>query len=364
MSISDDISTEDFRVDFLSSVAQLMWSRANLKLNTKRLYSADGKAVKELLKIANLLYAAHKANVVSKEISKESKSVDEPDSKAAARLPDVKVTRKLASQIIESGSKLFDYLQDERDISADRQKCLRFLDTLSNNLDATSENRSVALKLEQLLVEAKDQVKGLEKQCEDQASDEKTLQGKINKKQGELERNEKRLKSLKSVRPAFMDEYEKLETELEKVYEVYLEKFRNLDYLEHRLDVYSRREREKLEEGERTRKRIQMNVLEKRERDLRGDEDEDLFKENADENSPIRRTTPAFDKPDRRRVIDEDSDDISEEQSDSEDEGSSHSSLSEDDLIQNDEGSDLSEESTSEDNNDSISDVSGSDDNF
>ena len=30
-----------------------------------------------------------------------------------------------------------------------------------------------------------------------------------------------------------MDEYEKLEVDLKREYEVYLEKFRNLDYLEH-----------------------------------------------------------------------------------------------------------------------------------
>ena len=35
------------------------------------------------------------------------------------------------------------------------------------------------------------------------------------------------------MKPAYMDEYERLEHELEKIYEVYIEKFRNLDYLEH-----------------------------------------------------------------------------------------------------------------------------------
>jgi hypothetical protein len=41
------------------------------------------------------------------------------------------------------------------------------------------------------------------------AGDEKNLEAKIEKKRAELERNEKRLKSLQSVRPAFMDDYEK-----------------------------------------------------------------------------------------------------------------------------------------------------------
>lgn len=49
------------------------------------------------------------------------------------------------------------------------------------------------------------------------ASDEANLEAKIEKKQLELDRNKKRLRSLQSVRPAFMDEYEKLEQELETV---------------------------------------------------------------------------------------------------------------------------------------------------
>lgn len=37
-----------------------------------------------------------------------------------------------------------------------------------------------------------------------------------------------------------MDEYEKLEGELADEYNIYLEKFRNLDYLEHELDMHSK----------------------------------------------------------------------------------------------------------------------------
>jgi clusterin-associated protein 1 len=35
-----------------------MYIKARLKLNIKRLYAADGKAVRELLKLADLLYTA------------------------------------------------------------------------------------------------------------------------------------------------------------------------------------------------------------------------------------------------------------------------------------------------------------------
>ena len=48
-------------------------------------------------------------------------------------------------------------------------------------------------------------------------------------------------------RPAFMDEYEKLEGELQKQYFVYLERFRNLEYLENELEVLHRNEQEMYE---------------------------------------------------------------------------------------------------------------------
>lgn len=54
-----------------------------------------------------------------------------------------------------------------------------------------------------------------------------------------------------------MDEYEKLEQELEKFYQVYIDKFRNLDYLENQLDVYNTKEQEKREESEQALKKIQ-----------------------------------------------------------------------------------------------------------
>ena len=54
------------------------------------------------------------------------------------------------------------------------------------------------------------------------------MEAKIEKKKVELDRNQKRLLTLKKVRPAFMDEYEKLEEEFRKLYEGYIIKFRRM----------------------------------------------------------------------------------------------------------------------------------------
>ena len=40
-------------------------TKAHIKLNTKKLYGADGYAVKELLKVTSVLYSAMKSNIGS-----------------------------------------------------------------------------------------------------------------------------------------------------------------------------------------------------------------------------------------------------------------------------------------------------------
>jgi clusterin-associated protein 1 len=56
--LSDDISTESERVRFLQAVAAITMSKTRTRLNLKKLYAADGAAVRELLKLAELLHKA------------------------------------------------------------------------------------------------------------------------------------------------------------------------------------------------------------------------------------------------------------------------------------------------------------------
>ena len=72
--------------------------------------------------------------------------------------------------------------------------------------------------------------------------DQSNLTTKMDKRRKELDRIEKRLKSLVGVRPPYMDEYEKLEKDLTVLYKVYTDKFRHLAYLEHQLDLVHEQE--------------------------------------------------------------------------------------------------------------------------
>eukprot|EP00961_Rhodomonas_salina_P132545 1783927-Rhodomonas_salina.1 len=60
--ISNEVGNMQDRVIFLKQAASLMQAKGRIKLNTKRLYQADGYAVKELIKVAQVLYNAMKSN--------------------------------------------------------------------------------------------------------------------------------------------------------------------------------------------------------------------------------------------------------------------------------------------------------------
>ncbi|KAG8449227.1 hypothetical protein GDO86_016047 [Hymenochirus boettgeri] len=98
------------------------------------------------------------------------------------------------------------------------------------------------------------------------ASDEQSLEAKIEKRRDELERKRKRLQTFQSVRPAFMDEYEKIEEDLQKQYEVYVDRFRNLCYLEQQLEDHHRMEQERFEEAENTLRTMQNKLREEENR--------------------------------------------------------------------------------------------------
>merc|ERR1719277_1052972 len=131
---------------------------------------------------------------------------------------------------------------------------------MSRSLGSNSESEVVERAVSQLLGSHSQNLDQLKQTTEELQRDEKQLEQKIRKKRQELERCKKRLSSLASVRPAFMDEYEQLEQELERYYEQYVGRFRNLDYLEHEIDMLNREEQERIEENDRALKKMQKRL--------------------------------------------------------------------------------------------------------
>ena len=67
--------------------------KANIKLNTKRLYQADGYAVKELLKITMLLYEALRENAQN-----DHNEMDDDDNEGEVNMRDFDVSDKVLWQ--------------------------------------------------------------------------------------------------------------------------------------------------------------------------------------------------------------------------------------------------------------------------
>mmetsp|Transcript_52087 Transcript_52087/g.167636 ORF Transcript_52087/g.167636 Transcript_52087/m.167636 type:complete len:437 (-) Transcript_52087:93-1403(-) len=307
-SIPDDISTEAHRVQFIKAVCEKVVVRTGTKLNARKLYGADGYAVKEMLRLATVLYEAQKSvgDARPEGGGEESFALN-------SKLADLKSTRSLCSQIVEAGAGLFDLLQREGDCRADRDKALHFLDGMSRNLGSNSESEVVERAVSQLLGSHGQNLEQLKQTSEELARDEKQLEGKIRKKRQELERCKKRLGSLASVRPAFMDEYEQLEQELERYYEQYVWRFRNLDYLEFEVDVLNKEQQERMEENERALKRMQKRLRDEEWRLLRGEEDEKGGRKKNVQSGHKRWMPPSGVEVDGEMGGSDDDDDVSDE---------------------------------------------------
>ncbi|KAM5227564.1 clusterin-associated protein 1 isoform 2-T2 [Ctenodactylus gundi] len=272
--IPSDVETERDRVFFIKAIAQFMATKAHIKLNTKKLYQADGYAVKELLKITSVLYNAMKtkgsegAKIGGEDISKFKFDL-------GSKIADLKAARQLASEITSKGASLYDLLGKEVELRELRTEAI----ARPLEIDETEKVMRIAIK------EILSQVQKTKDLLNNVASDEANLEAKIEKRKLELERNQKRLQTLQSVRPAFMDEYEKIEEELQKQYDIYLEKFRNLTYLEQQLEDHHRMEQEKFEEAENTLRLMQNKLKEEEKRLLKsgGNDESDVDIQEDDE---------------------------------------------------------------------------------
>ncbi|XP_063235119.1 clusterin-associated protein 1 isoform X1 [Bacillus rossius redtenbacheri] len=236
--VPTDTSTEQARVALVRSIAQLMASKAHIRLNTKRLYQADGYAVKELLKVATVLYDALRVNLA--EMADDVTLPSQVD--LMPKAGDLRQARQLASQITEKGATLHELLSREADMREARGSCA----------DRPLEMEEVERGLREALDTAGEDIASTRRLLGGVSANEQSLDGKIEKKRAELERNRNRLLTLKKVRPAFLEEFERLEAELQQLYGEYLVRFRCLSYLQLQQDETEAAEQRRVAERQET----------------------------------------------------------------------------------------------------------------
>ncbi|XP_066137561.1 clusterin-associated protein 1 isoform X2 [Euwallacea fornicatus] len=234
--IPAEISSEEERVKLIRNAAEFMALKANIKLNTKRLYQADGYAVKDLLKITSLLYDALNVNLEENEddeLNDEHFSLRDFD--ISDKINELKLSRQLASEITSSGATLFDLLGKEVDLRSARQKSIGRQFELS---EVESGIKKAIETINQEMSETKQLIDNV-------AATEAGLDAKIERRKVELDRYEKRLQSLKKVRPAFLEEFTVLEQELEQLFVQYSIRLRCLNQLEKQFSESERIQLEK-----------------------------------------------------------------------------------------------------------------------
>ncbi|XP_044759301.1 clusterin-associated protein 1 homolog isoform X2 [Coccinella septempunctata] len=216
------ISTEDERVQLIRNVAQFMAMKANIKLNTKRLYQADGYAVKELLKITSLLYDALNVKIDDKDDNFNRDNIDMREFDITDKVGELKLSRQLASEITTTGASLFELLGKEVDLRVHRQK------SISRQFEITEVEGGIKKAIEMINGDIKETTELIN----NISATESNLDSKIERRKVEIDRYEKRLQTLKKVRPAFLDEFTALEKELEELFRQYSTKLRCLNHLE------------------------------------------------------------------------------------------------------------------------------------
>lgn len=146
--------------------------------------------------------------------------------------------RRLASEMTSKGALIYDFLGKDRKLYTQR----------SHVLQKNYEIVQVEAALQKKMAYMDEKITYMQQAIDSIATTEASLDQKIEKKTGELQRLTKRLDTLKNIRPPFVDEFERLEAQLRLCYEEYVNKFRCQSYLDQQWQELERSEQQQLEE--------------------------------------------------------------------------------------------------------------------
>ena len=209
----------------------------------------------------------NKAKLHPDDESASSSSEDNNDYESTLKA--AKKAKSLVTEITEISTRLSSLMRNEDQDGKERTNVLQFL----NSTLEDEHHDHVESSISRILQSTNCAVERLDKQCKILISNQQGMEEKIRKKTLDLERTSKRLESLKHVRPAYMDEYEQLEEELQVEYERYVVRLRNKDYLEGELSAFKKLASERQKKAERSMKRMQKKFKEEELRILNGGDD-------------------------------------------------------------------------------------------
>lgn len=260
MDFPESIETLENRIDFLKAIGQLAYYKARIKLNLKRLYSADGYSIRELLKLARVLN-----NGVA-----SAKHVDRISSDASTNMHKTQTDqfngfitsiRDTSEELTELGAALDESLEKE----------LTLRDARANVISQQHDPDTVRETVESSQEKSIEMIKTLREGIEQMKDDEQKLEVQKKRLENELEGSKNRLNRNKHFRPQFMDQYEVRVKELQVLYTTYVDRYRNLKYLENELEKYRLAEEEIIEENNRELASMRKKLHEEEVRYMRGE---------------------------------------------------------------------------------------------
>lgn len=237
--IIPDLSNEHGRVEFIRSIVQQMAIRSGIRLNPRKLYASDRFAVRELLKVAAPIYRG-----ITSTSTGEAKNANATVPASAQKIS------QLSATVPKHAVELYDQLDKELQIRESRTKILSTmppLDEVQKSVLASVDGAATRLET-------------LTKELDRLNNDEDTLRSKIKQRKHELERQSKRLMSVQTIRPAFMDEYENLENELQELFKIHFQHYRNVDFYEHELQKAAEKQKLKRAETDKVIKKMKKRV--------------------------------------------------------------------------------------------------------
>ena len=187
---------------------------------------------------------------------------------------------------------MLDLLDKEKGLKQARDQAIKYLDGITSNYD-NSKDSEIEKKIMSIL---SGQEKALE-QLDTHVNELKQVQNEIGQelqiKKEELVRAEKRLESIQHATPSHQIELNQYENELANIYKIYVEKIRNHDYLQSKLEKYQKLEefskknlKGLIEQNKDREKQIihdENDIMEEQYDDNKGEEGEDLDGDQFDE---------------------------------------------------------------------------------
>lgn len=214
--VHQDSHTESDRVLLIRTTTEFLAVSAGIKLNPRKLYASNCATAKELLKVTTALL-----NSPDDIRHDEEKVMNFED---AINNEEIRNIRTLSSELTTHGVNIYDLISKDTVAKSSQ-----------SNFSKPLELNVVEKSLKTTIANMKNQLEETRNTIDNQKSEKANLESKIQRKESELERSSHRLATLSRIRPAYLEEYEKIEIQMKELYSQYTLRVRCYDAIKNLL---------------------------------------------------------------------------------------------------------------------------------